>query len=113
MSENQKKEDPPTDLQILVLAGGYSERFGKEKVISSIPHIESKYLVVATCDCPKISPKVLKMIYEKAVGHDGSVPIWPNEYIEPLQATYQVLSVIGLFYFTYTHSHISQSPHDP
>lgn len=146
-------EVPLIDLQILILAGGYSQRFegrkafhkindkpivrhvfdrvselsdnniivsckaGKENLkelipgveiirdkfeeegpvvglLSSLPVVESQYVAVVTCDCPKIEAQVIKKLYLEGKDHDGAVPRWPNGQIEPLQAVYKTESMV-------------------
>ncbi len=135
------------DVTFLVLAGGYSERFGEKKalyeidgkplirfvvegisdlaqdiviscesgydkltemfpnariiedkpdksgplagLLSSLPEIKSDYTFLVSCDAPKIKREVIELIVEKGKGHSASVPRWPNEFLEPLQALYR------------------------
>jgi molybdopterin-guanine dinucleotide biosynthesis protein A len=58
-------------------------------LISSLPEIGSRYVALVTCDCPKVKPEVLELLFKNAKGHDGAIPRWPNGYIEPLQAVYR------------------------
>lgn len=145
---------PSADLGILILAGGYSQRFEERKafhringkpmirhvfdrvsdlsdniiisckagkkdlkelipeakiiqdkfeedgpvvgLLSSLPAVESQYIAVVSCDCPKIEPQVIKNLYLEGKGHDGAVPRWPNGQIEPLQAVYHTKSMINV-----------------
>ncbi|KXA90496.1 hypothetical protein AKJ61_00600 [candidate division MSBL1 archaeon SCGC-AAA259B11] len=57
-------------------------------LLTALPHVKSEYVAIVTCDCPKIKPDVIKRLAEEAQNADGSVPKWPNGYIEPLQAVY-------------------------
>ncbi len=58
-------------------------------LVSSLPEVKSRYVAIATCDCPRIKPEVLRLLLGNARGHDGAIPRWPNGYIEPLQAVYR------------------------
>jgi len=58
-------------------------------IITALPEVTSEYVVLVTCDCPKIKPEVLEELFKSARGHDGAIPRWPNGYIEPLQAIYR------------------------
>jgi molybdopterin-guanine dinucleotide biosynthesis protein A len=58
-------------------------------LVSSLPEIRSGYTALITCDCPKIKPEVIELLFENAKNHGGAVPIWPNGYMEPLQAVYE------------------------
>lgn len=57
-------------------------------LVSSLPHISSTYVAVITCDSPKINHLLIRALLDRARGHDGAVPMWPNGYLEPLQAVY-------------------------
>lgn len=58
-------------------------------LVSALPEIRSEYTALVTCDCPKIKPEVIELLFENAKNHGGVVPIWPNGYVEPLQAVYE------------------------
>lgn len=58
-------------------------------LVSTLPEIRSEYMALVTCDCPKIKPEVIELLFENAKNHGGAVPRWPNGYLEPLQAVYE------------------------
>jgi molybdopterin-guanine dinucleotide biosynthesis protein A len=58
-------------------------------IVSALPEVESDYVALVTCDCPKIKSGVIEMLFKSARGHDGATPRWPNGYIDPLQAVYR------------------------
>lgn len=63
-------------------------------IVSALPEVSSRYVALVTCDCPKVKPEVLKLLFERAQGHEGAIPRWPNGYIEPLQAVYQTKGLL-------------------
>lgn len=58
-------------------------------LVSSLPKINSEYVAIVACDCPRINPAAIKFLLKRARGHDAGIPRWPNGYIEPLQAVYK------------------------
>lgn len=71
-----------------VIPDKWSKRGALTGLMSSLPVIRSEYVGVVTCDCPKVNPGIIKQLFRSAENHDASIPIWPNGYIEPLQAVY-------------------------
>ena len=67
----------------------WSRRGALTGLMSALPEIKSEYVALVTCDCPKIKPEVIELLFKSAKGHDGAIPRWPNGYIEPLQAVYR------------------------
>ena len=62
-------------------------------LFSSLPHIRSKYVAVVACDHIRASLRVMERLAERAEGHDGAIPRWPNGYLEPLYAVYRTGSL--------------------
>jgi len=62
---------------------------GLESVLQAV-----EYSAVVPCDSPFIRPKVLQHLFQVADRHDAAIPIWPNGYIEPLHAVYEVQNTI-------------------
>jgi len=56
---------------------------------SSLPLIDSDYVIVVPCDIPRIQRDVIELLLERADGHDASIPRWSNGYLEPLTAVYR------------------------
>lgn len=61
-------------------------------MITGFSHATGKYSVVLPCDCPMVSPSLVEYLFERALGYDAVVPIWPSGFIEPLQSVYKVSS---------------------
>ncbi len=61
----------------------------------ALPVIGADYVAVLPCDCPTIKPDVVRTLFERAKGHDGALLIWPNGYLEPLQAVYRTKKLLG------------------
>lgn len=72
-----------------ILRDEYGRKGALTGLMSALPKIDSEYVALVTCDCPKISSGVIKFLFERAKNHDGAVPRWPNGYVEPLQAVYR------------------------
>ena len=48
------------------------------------------YALLLPCDAAFVSPKVVDLLFDLCVGRSAAIPRWPNGYIEPLQAVYDV-----------------------
>ena len=48
------------------------------------------YALVTGCDMPFIQAEAVQLLFREAQGHDGAVFLWPNGWIEPLLAVYNV-----------------------
>lgn len=77
-----------------------SDKWGRKGaltgLLSALPETEAEYVALASCDCPRIKPEVLRLLFQDARGHDGAIPRWPNGYIEPLQAVYKTDKLQGV-----------------
>lgn len=56
---------------------------------------KGEYVVVVACDMPFISPEVLDFLFKSAQGHDATVPVRENGFIEPLHAVYRREAMIA------------------
>ncbi len=70
------------------------ERGAVMGLISALPFVRSDYVMVVACDHPRASPLVMRRLAERAEGHEGAVPVWPNGYLEPLHAVYRTRSLL-------------------
>lgn len=60
---------------------------------SGMEKLDAAYSVVLPCDTPFIRSEILEFLFEKASGFDAAIPVWPNDYIEPLHAVYKIEAV--------------------
>lgn len=72
-----------------IIVDKWDEKGALTGLASALPEVRSEYVALVTCDCPKVKPQVLKLLFDCARDHDGAVPRWPNGYTEPLQAVYK------------------------
>ncbi len=63
-------------------------------ILTGMQNVNSDYALVLPCDSPFIKKKVLKYLFRVSNGFDASIPRWPNGYMEPLHAVYQVTKTI-------------------
>lgn len=59
-------------------------------VYSGLQYMNSKYTVILPCDAPFVNERVLRYLLKRSYNTDAVIPIWPNGYIEPLHAVYNV-----------------------
>lgn len=50
---------------------------------------EGKYTSILPYDTPFVSTRLMDLLFELAMGVDATIPRWPNNYVEPLQAVYK------------------------
>ena len=48
------------------------------------------YALLLPCDAAFVSLKVADLLFDLCVGRSAAIPRWPNGYVEPLQAVYDV-----------------------
>jgi len=51
-----------------------------------------EYSLLLPCDAPFVSRQVASLLLELCVSNDAVIPLWPNGYMEPLQAAYRTKS---------------------
>lgn len=51
-----------------------------------------KYSILLPCDAPFVSRQVASLLLGLCANNDAVIPLWPNGYIEPLQAAYRTES---------------------
>jgi molybdopterin-guanine dinucleotide biosynthesis protein A len=78
----------PKDIEILRDDGGLKSPL--TGLISGLNKFSEGYVAILACDMPFIKSEVLKLLFEKVIGFDLAIPRWPNGYLEPLHAVYEV-----------------------
>ncbi|MGP3667389.1 MAG: molybdenum cofactor guanylyltransferase [Candidatus Bathyarchaeota archaeon] len=64
-------------------------------MLTGMQKIEANYVLTVPSDTPFINPEILKYLFKKAKSPvDAVVPIWPNNFKEPLQAVYKRNSTV-------------------
>ena len=59
-------------------------------VYSGLKDISSEYAVILPCDAPFVNEGVLRYLIKRSEDTHAVIPVWPNGYIEPLHAVYNV-----------------------
>lgn len=72
-----------------IIVDKYERKGALTGLVSALPEVKSEYTALVTCDCPKIKPEVIELLFENSKNHGGAVARWPNGYVEPLQAVYE------------------------
>jgi len=52
--------------------------------------MNSEYSVILPCDAPFVNEEVLRYLLKRSEDTHAVIPVWPNGYIEPLNAVYNV-----------------------
>jgi molybdopterin-guanine dinucleotide biosynthesis protein A len=58
-------------------------------IYSGLQRLKGDYVVVVACDMPLINSAAVRLLFEKAEGHDAAVPRHQDGLIEPLHAVYR------------------------
>jgi molybdopterin-guanine dinucleotide biosynthesis protein A len=61
-------------------------------ILSGLTTLRSDYVLVLPCDTPFIIKEVVIYLFDRAIGYDATIPIWPNNHVEPLRAVYRLKS---------------------
>ena len=90
VSEEQKRVIENISLDpIRLVIDEYSVRSPIVGALTGFKYALGKYSILLPNDTPFISIKVLSLLFQLVVGLEAVIPIWPNNYIEPLQAVYE------------------------
>jgi molybdopterin-guanine dinucleotide biosynthesis protein A len=63
-------------------------------IYSGMKNMSSDYALVLPCDSPFLSLELLNYLVSNAENFDAAIPIWSNDFIEPLHSVYRVTSSI-------------------
>jgi len=63
--------------------------------LTGFSYATGEHSVLLPCDTPFISKDVIELLFEAASNVNGTIPRWPNGYIEPLQAVYHTKSALS------------------
>lgn len=58
--------------------------------ITGFKNAKGKYALITGCDMPFISIEAAQLLFSEAGGFNGAVFQWPNGWIEPLFAVYEI-----------------------
>ena len=59
-------------------------------IYTGMKRLTTHYSVVLPCDAPFISVPLMKRVMMLAKDSDAAIPIWPNQYLEPLHSVYRI-----------------------
>ncbi len=59
-------------------------------IYTGMKRLTTEYAVVLPCDAPFISVPLMMDLIRLARDFDAAIPIWPNQYLEPLHSVYRV-----------------------
>ena len=59
-------------------------------VATGLTAAKGKYALLLPCDTPLLSKDSLTLLLDLCINRNAAVPRWPNGFIEPLHAAYQV-----------------------
>ena len=59
-------------------------------IYTGMKRVTTEYAVVLPCDAPFISVPLMMELIRLARDSDAAIPIWPNQYLEPLHSVYRI-----------------------
>ena len=62
-------------------------------LLSGLRALNTPYVLALPCDAPFVRPAVIRILFERALGHDGAVPV-DDKKLEPLCAIYHRANAI-------------------
>jgi len=63
---------------------------GMYSAFKELNKLEYESAFFLSCDMPLIKSEIINLLLNQSKGHDCCIPIWKNQYIEPLFAIYPV-----------------------
>jgi molybdopterin-guanine dinucleotide biosynthesis protein A len=63
--------------------------------LTGFKETHGEYALLLPCDTPFVSKNVVSLLFELCIDRSAVIPRWPNGYIEPLQAVYEVKSALN------------------
>ncbi len=79
-----------TELTAKVVVDKYKGSSPLIGALTGFETVKAEYALVLPCDTVFVSPEVAALLLDLCVGRSAAIPRWPNGYIEPLQAVYNV-----------------------
>jgi len=73
-----------------VVVDKYEDHSPLVGALTGFETVRSEYALLLPCDAAFVSAEIAALLLDLCVGRSAAVPRWPNGYIEPLQATYDV-----------------------
>lgn len=96
-SDTQKKKyEEHISSKYKIITDLYEEKAPLMGALTGFLNTEADYALVTGCDYPFIIPKVIEMLFQKGYNRGGCTIMWPNGWIEPLNAVYKVAPSIEL-----------------
>lgn len=56
---------------------------------TGLAEAKGEYAFLTGVDQPLLDPRVIRLLFNEAEGHDAATPTWPNGWVEPLHAVYR------------------------
>ena len=57
-------------------------------IVEGLRAVKGEYTFITACDMPHLNAGVVKLLFNKANGHDAALPVHKNKRFEPLHAVY-------------------------
>jgi molybdopterin-guanine dinucleotide biosynthesis protein A len=77
-------------LNARVVVDRYQDHSPLVGALSGFESVAAEFALLLPCDAAFVSVDVVSLLLDLCVGRSAAIPRWPNGYIEPLQAAYDV-----------------------
>ncbi len=77
-------------LKAKVVVDKYKDSSALIGALTGFETVQTELALLLPCDTAFVSPEVAALLLDLCVGRSATIPRWPNGYIEPLQAVYDV-----------------------
>lgn len=90
-SEDQQKAlSRFPELKARVVVDRYSDHSPLIGALTGFEAVRADHALLLPCDAAFVVPEIAALLLDLCVGRSAVIPRWPNGYIEPLQAAYNV-----------------------
>lgn len=83
-----------TDSSIDILVDKATMRGPLVGALTGFEKARGEHSILLPCDTPLVSRNILAFLFESCKGRKAAIPLWPNGYIEPLQAVYHTRTAL-------------------
>jgi len=77
-------------LNVRVVVDSYQDHSPLIGALTGFESVEAEFALLLPCDAAFVSVDIASLLLDLCVGRSAAIPRWPNGYIEPLQAAYDV-----------------------
>jgi molybdopterin-guanine dinucleotide biosynthesis protein A len=73
-----------------IVTDRYSDVGPLAGILEGLKSAHGEYMFVTACDMPNLNSAVVRLLFDRARGHDAALPVWEDQKLEPLHSVYRV-----------------------